>query len=326
MNTKFEISKEFLSSLQWIRLDDLFNLPYEELPSWVWTSNVVYYCRNTHNGKGYVGETKQCLVNRWRGNTIMSHQLCINDSDSIIYRALRKYTSNKFILTILQSNFDSDSDRKSSEIYWIKLLHTHKSEYGYNMTRGGDSTDHLNSPGVRKRRDASDRLNHNGKLAINSEESINRSLSTRTKLYGNPCAFMNTPEVQERALKTNLLNSPNGDPYYMIHTPEVARKIYNNAVINNGGVHPWHSREAIIKKSHMISITKLFISIINKINKLKSNNLNINFKNYSSYVRSYHLDRVKEMIPHLIKDPRWTPEMTEIFKDYIPKDLASNDA
>lgn len=90
----------------------------------------VYVIRNIVNGHRYIGSTKN-LVKRWR-----QHQSDLNRKvhfNSYLQNAWNKYTKKSFVYEVIeQCSPDIILDR---EEYWIKELHSHKSECGYNFCR-----------------------------------------------------------------------------------------------------------------------------------------------------------------------------------------------
>lgn len=93
----------------------------------------IYCIENLANGKKYIGQSVD-IEKRWYEHRRTLRLKC---HDNIhLQRAWDKYGENNFqfyIITIC------DSERLNDlEIYYIKLLNTFDSDYGYNMTSGGD--------------------------------------------------------------------------------------------------------------------------------------------------------------------------------------------
>lgn len=85
--------------------------------------------KNILNGKKYVGvhtTNKEFDLDTYDGSGVL------------LKKAIEKYGRENFILGILEYiNFEDWQER---EKYWIKELKSHKSEWGYNLTYGGDGT------------------------------------------------------------------------------------------------------------------------------------------------------------------------------------------
>jgi group I intron endonuclease len=96
------------------------------------TYSSIYQITNVVNSKFYIGKTSKTVQERFR-------QHCYNhqNQDTHLYRAMRKYGVDKFIIEILEET-ESPNER---EIYWIQTTQPH-----YNMTRGGDGGDTSHSP------------------------------------------------------------------------------------------------------------------------------------------------------------------------------------
>ena len=258
MKERFQVDPKFIESKDWVNLDDLFSLNYNELPNWVFNSNVVYYLINLVNHKGYVGQTSMSLIDRWRGNNLMTHQYCIPDSNRILYRAIRKYGVSKFGLSILGSNYDSNSDRLSEESTWINNLHTciYDSEcWGYNMTYGGEDNTYL--------RIALSKYYPNGTPPQWTEAGLKRLRELYPDTNGAPSSLM----IEGHKRMVELYPDTNGMPYEAIeaaHTPEVIARRMATDKLNHGGVLSIHTPES--KRKVRESLTKLYGSPAGNLN------------------------------------------------------------
>lgn len=91
-------------------------------------NHVVYIYRNTVNGKLYIGQTtnidKRCTKGNYRGS-------------KFFYRAIEKYGWDKFEQIIIKTNL-SDVEADKWEILMIQFFNTTNSQYGYNLSSGGD--------------------------------------------------------------------------------------------------------------------------------------------------------------------------------------------
>lgn len=89
----------------------------------------IYLITNLLNGKQYVGKTKYTLARRFT-------QHCTRDYKTYLHNAIKKYGRENF--TIEEICCCDDEYWKDLEQFYIKKLHTHYSEGGYNITWGGD--------------------------------------------------------------------------------------------------------------------------------------------------------------------------------------------
>lgn len=94
---------------------------------------LIYLVTNTANGKKYVGKTTTTLDRRLQQHFRQSRTY--NNSDSIIYRAIRKYGESAFIIEQLDTAED-EIELAKKEVEWIAKCGTY--ENGYNMTVGGE--------------------------------------------------------------------------------------------------------------------------------------------------------------------------------------------
>lgn len=98
----------------------------------------VYLVTNLTNNQYYVGKTKQKLYDRWS-----SHKRDASSPEgsykSYFHRAIRKYGIESFnIQTLSDGSNLSDTQLKNLEKVWIILLQANNSNFGYNLTNGGD--------------------------------------------------------------------------------------------------------------------------------------------------------------------------------------------
>lgn len=331
-----------------------------ELPNWVHTKNLVYYCKNLITGKGYVGETKSTLLNRWASETRLGHLGAYSmGADNIIYRAIRKHGPENFEITILDSGFDSDYLRKESEKYWIKELHTYKSENGYNMTHGGEDASQMHEANRnRYNGDAAgschtpeaydkQRANHGGVLACNTPEAIRKSRESDRRNHGGVLAW-NLPSSLAKALETRSLNRKEWikDPKNLedeheaylerdrrykeahggllaIHTAEARKKGLEIQRLNHEGVLACHTN---IAKLHAIN-SRIINGINEKLNNLRNLGVPLNSEYYlkpegpdSTWSYKQHIKYVLPHLDDLRKDERWTEVHENIFSRYYLDD------
>ena len=93
--------------------------------------SIFIYCwENLVNGKKYIGQTK-------RGKKRLSDEKSINNIGCIFKNALVKYGQINFRCYILEYCKAEELDEK--EKYWIEKEKSHFSEWGYNLTYGGQN-------------------------------------------------------------------------------------------------------------------------------------------------------------------------------------------
>lgn len=97
--------------------------------------NYIYCYTNKINGHKYVGQTNN-IERRKR-----EHRANANNPNSLEYnylfhQKLREYGEENFIFSILEETTKDKIDE--AEQYWIKEMHSHVKENGYNLTYGGN--------------------------------------------------------------------------------------------------------------------------------------------------------------------------------------------
>lgn len=93
----------------------------------------IYKITNNINNKVYIGQTKNSVNRRWTEHKRDSKK---NNNDFVLYRAMRKYGFDNFIVETIE--FDVPLDKLNErEVYWIKFYDSFNSEKGYNLTSGG---------------------------------------------------------------------------------------------------------------------------------------------------------------------------------------------
>lgn len=95
----------------------------------------IYQITNTVNGKIYIGKTTKTIEERFQRHTYNANA----ESQTHLYRAMRKYGTEAFTVTELESGFNSEDDLNEAEIRYISELSPH-----YNMTAGGEGTSGFN--------------------------------------------------------------------------------------------------------------------------------------------------------------------------------------
>jgi group I intron endonuclease len=95
----------------------------------------IYCFENILNNKKYIGQAQNLRV---RTNQHKRHLKNGTDHCTLLQKAWKKYGSENFIIYVVE---ECDIDQlNEKEVYWIKELHSHCSENGYNLSWGGDSS------------------------------------------------------------------------------------------------------------------------------------------------------------------------------------------
>lgn len=94
---------------------------------------VIYKITNMINGKLYIGQSKDYKRRK------ISHKKDFKKSDTILYRAMRKYGFDNFSWEVIDTANTPD-ELNNKEMYWIDYYNSYignKNNNGYNMTKGG---------------------------------------------------------------------------------------------------------------------------------------------------------------------------------------------
>lgn len=91
----------------------------------------IYQITNTINGKIYIGKTVKTIEERFQNH--IRHSRCESQTQTYLHNAMRKYGTEAFITTELESGFDNEDDLNEAEIRYIAELKPQ-----YNMTAGGE--------------------------------------------------------------------------------------------------------------------------------------------------------------------------------------------
>lgn len=93
---------------------------------------VIYYIRNIHNGRVYVGMTQDY---KYRKKKHESNLRCGDHHSHILQHDYDKYGKEAFDWGILEENIPIE-DIEDAEYQWIEQLEAYSK--GYNLTKGGD--------------------------------------------------------------------------------------------------------------------------------------------------------------------------------------------
>lgn len=101
----------------------------------------IYLITNKLDGKKYVGKTVHSIEYRFK-------QHCQDSNNTYINQAIKVHGAENFeVSLLLQCN---DSEWQYWESHFIQILHTHHTEGGYNLSKGGDHNP-MDDPEVRRR-------------------------------------------------------------------------------------------------------------------------------------------------------------------------------
>ena len=96
----------------------------------------IYCYTNKINGHKYIGQTND-LEKRHRGHKSDANNKNSHSYNYPFHAAIRKYGIDNFSFDVIDEALSIEESNKK-EIYWIEKCHSHISQGGYNITRGGD--------------------------------------------------------------------------------------------------------------------------------------------------------------------------------------------
>jgi group I intron endonuclease len=94
---------------------------------------VIYEVKCLINKKGYIGQTIQCLPNRWASHV---RDALSFKSNTLFHRAIRKYGPENFIVKAIET-CNSIEELNKQETNWITKKDYTNNKKGYNLTSGG---------------------------------------------------------------------------------------------------------------------------------------------------------------------------------------------
>jgi len=94
---------------------------------------IIYKITNIKNNKLYIGKTEKSLTQRWNKHIHMAR----NNINRYLYDAMNHYGYENFIIEEID-RVDSKEELDNLERHYISLFKSNTSEFGYNMTDGGD--------------------------------------------------------------------------------------------------------------------------------------------------------------------------------------------
>ncbi len=104
----------------------------------------IYCATNKVNGKKYIG-----FDSNWP-KRLKEHLRQTKYLERAFNRALRKYGSENFSWEIIYQSLDKAHTLNEMETYFIKQYKSHSTEWGYNMTYGGEGTSGYKRPDLTK--------------------------------------------------------------------------------------------------------------------------------------------------------------------------------
>ena len=176
----------------------------------------IYVITNLITGTQYVGKTIKTLEQRF-----YSH--CQDSSKVCIAAAIRKYGKENFTISLLQEV--RDSEWKYWEEYYIRVLKTHWTDGGYNLSRGGDWNP-MDDPEVRRRHaEACASESHRAKQRIASL-GYKHTLEAKKKMSEIQKIVQNLPEVKHKV----RMNQPTRQPVIMLDKDENVIETFDTLV------------------------------------------------------------------------------------------------
>jgi group I intron endonuclease len=95
--------------------------------------NIIYCATNKLNGKVYIGKTSKSLEKRRKAHETLSN----NKPKYYFHRALANEGIEVFEWTVLEE-VESEYQLNEAEKYWINYKKSYISDFGYNLTLGGE--------------------------------------------------------------------------------------------------------------------------------------------------------------------------------------------
>lgn len=171
----------------------------------------IYIITNLITKQQYVGKTIHSIEHRF-------YEHC-HDSQSSTYIdvAIRKYGASNFRVDLLYQC--EDSEWQHWEKHFIKCMHTHYTEGGYNISRGGDINP-MDDPECRKHH--LNAIRDPERLAKIAKKALGRkhTAESRSKMSQIQKALYEDPKLRYKV----KMNQPNRKCVYMINDGHVVKK------------------------------------------------------------------------------------------------------
>jgi group I intron endonuclease len=174
----------------------------------------IYKFTNLHNGKSYVGLTKN--TSKRRNAHLAAAKRGI---DSKFYRALRKYGPESFTFEVI-SQKSTLEEALQDEIFWIKYNDSYI--HGYNATKGGDICEWFESASecdraliIERRADGVRRWSE----GRTSEEmaTLRMRVSNQWKELSDEDRTAVSKKMASRKMKRYVVTSPNGQVHDVVN-------------------------------------------------------------------------------------------------------------
>lgn len=101
--------------------------------------NYIYMYINKTNNKKYIGQTNN-FERRIREHRSIAFNKKSGNYNDYFHMALRKHTENNFEIQVLWSGHNTQKELDELEIQYIQDYKAHVSQWGYNLTWGGQGT------------------------------------------------------------------------------------------------------------------------------------------------------------------------------------------
>lgn len=171
-------------------------------------SDYIVYKHTTPNDKIYIGITKQTTKRRWRNGYGYKGQF--------FYKAIEKYGWNNIKHEILYENLSE----KQAKVLEISLIHYYKSNdtnYGYNITVGGDT-----SKGRVITEELREKLRKGGRMSIKFTHTEEANKKRKETMTGRTLSEAHKQKVSKNHANVSGVNNP---MYGKCHTKETRQKI-----------------------------------------------------------------------------------------------------
>jgi group I intron endonuclease len=159
---------------------------------------IIYLATNMVNGKMYVGKTFSSLKKRVGQHLSVCRNSLNKKSDTILYKAVRKYGECHFKWVEIDRDIFPDS-LADLEKHYIKVLET-KTPLGYNLTDGGEGICGLRRSQLTKNKIGAA---HRGKKM--SKESIQKMIDSRKNMSDQSRANMSNAQIGKTLSETTKL-------------------------------------------------------------------------------------------------------------------------
>lgn len=229
----------------------IYELKHEDAKHFKNIRNCVYQFISP-SGKSYIGKTKN-FHGRYKGHK----QTALNENrtnKTKFYDSFKKYNFFEYTIRILAENLDDEELLNFAEELFIEKYKTQNSDYGYNMTKGGDGAALCGSSngmyGKKHTEESIQKMRDNGFRAFGELNSWHKSNRTKEELAEryrkrNESYFINmsklTDEEKQKKFEiksakakdvwknietnTNLQNSLNALKYWEYKTEEELNNI-----------------------------------------------------------------------------------------------------